>query len=539
MSGCLGFYINDYIVKYAKMTMDNNKNITLENYGTRYIKESLKNVLSSIIEETNSNKDLITINSQKDIFVNYNMFNQGNTKNFVSDVAKMEFESWCEKNGRIPNKYSYVYKVADVVNTDNKFNATLNIMEKETINEYSDVGITKISNMYPVEFLMNRLVPQDEKSYILVNLDDKLSVSVVVEDKLVDFKFYDFGIKNLVDKFSEILGSYQKAYEACKQLNVYSDEGTNNDKKLEEIAEPILQEILKSVAVMVNRYRKDTEKIILCGQGIVFTNIDILFREYLNVKCEILKPDFLKDTSNVRNIAETLESTSAMALALETISPREQNLDYIKSGSKLKNKFDKFISKDKKTNDKKVKEKKEKESKDTTYIGDRTTIFVTCAGIISAIAVVAYFVFSILYSGAVEKNMNNMQNAIDYINTEESKVNSDITYISNNTSEYKKINNKVVEVVQDIEENNISKYSTYNVAAFLQNIIKIIPKNVQLQTISSDDNKNVVITAKSDNYADLGYFISAIKLSGTLDNIKILNVENSASSVVAIGGELP
>ena len=60
-----------------------------------------------------------------------------------------------------------------------------------------------------------------------------------------------------------------------------------------------------------------------------------------------------------------------------------------------------------------------------------------------------------------------------------------------------------------------------------------------MQTITSDDNKNIVIKAKSDNYAELGYFISALKLSGTLNNIKILNVQNSTSSVIEIGGELP
>ena len=42
MISCLGFCVNNNIVKYAKMTMDNNKNITLENFGVRYVKESLK-----------------------------------------------------------------------------------------------------------------------------------------------------------------------------------------------------------------------------------------------------------------------------------------------------------------------------------------------------------------------------------------------------------------------------------------------------------------------------------------------------------------
>ena len=619
MSSCLGFYINENIVKYAKMTMDNNQNIALENYGVRYVKESLKNVLNSIIDETNSAKSMITINSQKDVFLNYSMFDQVSTKNFSADVAKMEFESWCERTGKVANRYSYVYKVAEIKNAENKYNVALNIMDKETISEYNDVGNMKLSNMYPVQLLMKRLVPQEEKNYVLVNMDDKLSISVVVDGKVLDFKFYDFGMKNLIDGFSEVLGSYQKAYEACKQLNVYSDEETNNDKKLEEIAEPVLQDVLKSTAVMVNKYSNYVDKVILSGQGIVFTNIDILFREYLDKKCDILKPDFLKDPKNIRNIAEALESTSAMALALENLSPREKTLDYVKGGEKLKNKFTQLFTKTDKQDKKEEKSTKEnkqentmtkenkvssesalntntdvnpvisdnplnndklfdkemerlnkndmlntssvsnnqktlnqteklndtkkvnKEEKDNKKQAGESKIpmYLTCTGIVCALGIIAYFVFSMIYFDSVEKTLAKLEEAKMEIVTEKSKLSSDVSYINTNTNQYKQINNKVEEIVKDIEKNNVSKYTTYNVAAFLQNIIKIIPKEVQLKTITSDDNKNIVITATADDYADLGYFISELKLSGTLQKIKILNVQNNTSSVVEIGGELP
>ena len=540
MASCLGLYINDNIVKYAKMTMDNNKNITLENYGIRYVKESIKSVVNNIIEETNSSRDLIAINTQKDIFVNYTMFNQGGSRTFISDVAKMEFESWCEKNGKVPSKYSYVYKVADVVNSENKYNAALNIMEKDTINEFNTIGNTKLTDMYPVQFLMNRLVPQEENNYILVNMDDKLSISVVNNGQLIDFKFYDFGMKDLIYKFSERLGSYQKAYEACKQLNVYSDEETNNDKKLEEIAEPILQEMLKSVAVMVNKYRKETEKVIISGHGIMFTNIDILFKEYLNIKCDILKPDFLKNTSNVRNLAEALETTQAMALALEVVSPKENILDYVKTGSKIKQRFDRLISKENKAQ--KIREKNDKSKQQVANLDlheEKLPVYIGCFSIILGISIVAYIIFSMLYTYNVNKTLDEIAKEKNHIIEEKAKVASDISYINSNTTEYSKVNEKVQEVVDDIEKNNVSKYTTYNVAAFLQNIIKVIPTNVKLQSISSDDNKNIVIKATADSYPALGYFISELKLHGPLNNIQIKSIKNGTSTVVEIGGELP
>jgi len=170
---------------------------------------------------------------------------------------------------------------------------------------------------------------------------------------------------------------------------------------------------------------------------------------------------------------------------------------------------------------------------------DRISSIVTCIGIVAALSIVAYFSFSILYFGSIDTTLEELDNAIASITEEKNMVSSDISHITASTNEYKKVNEKVEEIVKDIEKNNISKYTTYNVASFLQSIIKIIPKNVQLKAITSDDNKNIVIKAQSNSYADLGYFISSLKLSGTLNNIKIKNVQNDTSSIVEIGGELP
>lgn len=535
MSSCLGFYVSDGLVKYAKITMDHSKNMTIENYGIRFTKGNVKSVLNSIIEETNSSQDLIAINPQNDWFIGYTMFNQGNSKNFAGDVAKLEFESWCEKNGKIPAKYSYVYSIAEGLNKELKYNAALNVIEKETINQFSEIENTKVTHMVPVPFLINRLVPNEEKNYILVNLDEKLSINVVKDHQMVDFKFYEFGMKALLDQFSKELGSYQKAYEACRQLNVYSDEENNNDKRLEEIAEPILQEILRSVAVVVNKYRQDIHKVILTGYGSIFTNIDVLFREYLNCKCDFLKPNFLKVKNDEKNIMEIVETVPAMALALEGVYPQQVALNYIKGNGNLLKKFDQLVGKSKGKGEAKASHKKK-----NFVINENIYLSVAgCVAIVSCLCLIAYFTFSFLYMRNVNATLNHIQEAQIEVNEQITKINADISYINKNKNEYKKINDKVKEIVEEIEENKVSKYSTYNVASFLQNIIKVIPKNVRLVSISSDDNKNIVIKAESSSYANLGYFVSALKISGTLNNIQIKDVQNSTTTIIEIGGELP
>ncbi|MNP32469.1 Fimbrial assembly protein (PilN) [compost metagenome] len=94
-------------------------------------------------------------------------------------------------------------------------------------------------------------------------------------------------------------------------------------------------------------------------------------------------------------------------------------------------------------------------------------------------------------------------------------------------------------MVEQIENQQIGKFSTYNIAAFMQKIIKVIPKTVQLKTITTDDSRNVKITAQSNSYADLGYLVAQMKLENVLKNVKINSITNGTTIAVEIGGELP
>ena len=150
-----------------------------------------------------------------------------------------------------------------------------------------------------------------------------------------------------------------------------------------------------------------------------------------------------------------------------------------------------------------------------------------------------YVVFSVVYQISVNKTIKDMEEKKQNVLAETENVNSDISYINKNMKEYKDINDEIDDIKNKIESHQIGKFSTYNVASFLQNIIKIIPTNVRLINISSNDNKYVTITASSGEYADLGYFFAQIKLENVLNNAKILKVNNGEITTVEIGGDLP
>lgn len=548
MSSCLGIYINDNIIKFAKMSYEKHT-MTLEQYGTRYIRIDPLNQIEGIIQETNSSSVQIAINLEKSEYLNVEMYDQGQVSSYAGDVAKLEFEAWCEKKAVATQNYEYIYKVADKKNAENKKMLGINIVRKDILEKYTQ-RFSNIVSLYPANLLTQRLVSSEDQNYILVDLSDGLTIIVVENNKIVDMRTFDIGMKQILDAFAERLGTYQRAYDACKQINVFSEGYDNNNKELEVVLEPLLQDVLKQVQVYVEKYRKNIDKLILTGDGIVFTNIDILFTEYLNLKTEILKPEFLDDTSNVRNTADILEAVEAIALAYDVLKPKQKESEFIKR-SIIKKGF--FSKKEKAPKDaskrKEVSLFKKKENSleintepkvvVSSDIMEKINDVITCVSIFLGITLVIYIAFSGMYVSRVEKIKKNVEQEVTNLDKKIADINSDDEYITSNTKKYIDINDYVQNIADQIESNKIGKFTTYNVATFLNNIIKIIPQNVQLVNIKSDDNKNVVITAKSNSYADLGYFVAELKINGTLNNIKINNIKNSETTVVEIGGELP
>lgn len=541
MASCLGIYLDNNIIKYAKLSLDNSKSINVEKYGIKFASDNYEQIINQIIVETDSQNVPVVINPQDDLYYSSQVYEQVKDNSYVPDIMKLEFEAWCEKNAKSPDKYSYVYMVSDYKNSDNRRNSLLNITPKDSIN--SEINMVKtVAQIIPAKPIVKRIVSDEEDSYILINIDSSLSLTVVINKKIVEFKSYNTGMKSVLDDFTRNLGSYEKAYSACKQMNVYTEGESSNDPTLEQIVEPALQEILKLCQVEVNKYANNISKIFLTGIGTSFTNIDLLFSQFLDTKCSIIKPFFIKDTTDVRYVSEIVEVTEAITLAYEYLNPKFMELRYMGSGVKLNNKINKLfaaptrIIKPKKQKVEKVKEPKEKKEPE---IEDETVNKIGYGAVVAAVVLVAYVLFGIVYSFSVNRIVKNMETKKQNVVAETANVNSDIEYVNKNMKEYKDINDEVEDIKNKIEKNEIGKFTTYNVASLLQNIIRIIPKNVRLINIASNDNKKITITASSSEYEDLGYFFAQLKLEGVINNAKINKVNNGETTTIEIGGDMP
>lgn len=541
MASCLGIYLDNNIIKYAKLSLDNSKSINVEKYGIKFASDNYEQIINQIIVETDSQNIPVVINPQDDLYYSSQVYEQVKDNSYVPDIMKLEFEAWCEKNAKSPDKYSYVYMISDYKNSENRRNSLLNITPKDSIN--SEINMVKtVAQIIPAKPIVKRIVSDEEDSYILINIDSSLSLTVVINKKIVEFKSYNTGMKSVLDDFTRNLGSYEKAYSACKQMNVYTEGESSNDPTLEQIVEPALQEILKLCQVEVNKYANNISKIFLTGIGTSFTNIDLLFSQFLDAKCSIIKPFFIKDTTDVRYVSEIVEVTEAITLAYEYLNPKFMELRYMGSGVKLNNKINKLfaaptrIIKPKKQKEEKVKEPKEKKEPE---IEDETVNKIGYGAVVAAVVLVAYVLFGIVYSFSVNRIVKNMETKKQNVVAETANINSDIEYVNKNMKEYKDINDEVEDIKNKIEKNEIGKFTTYNVASLLQNIIRIIPKNVRLINIASNDNKKITITASSSEYEDLGYFFAQLKLEGVINNAKINKVNNGETTTIEIGGDMP
>lgn len=525
MARCLSISEDNNIIKYAIVSSDNNKNLNIEKYGIKFKEDDFNQLVDKIVKETSSESLPIIISPDDPISFQTQIFDQVKEKSYINSVMHLEFESWCEKNAKSLEKFSCSYLISDTKNAENKKNAILYILPKERVNKYMNSS-KNVIGIYSSKPLVKKIVPHEENNYILINIDSTLTITVVVNEKIVEVQNIGVGMGQILKDFTNVLGSYEKSFESCKNINVYTEGESYNDPALEQIVEPVLQEILKEILPIVNKYKPSVQKVLLTGLGTSFTNIDLLFAQYLDIKTEVLIPIFAKDAFDTRYIMETNYVSDAISLGFEYLNPEYKELGYV--SKKVKHNINQgkttSISTSSKTqegNDEKIVE------------------YLTYSMIVICVVLVTYIMFSFIYSSSINRSINKINLKKQKIIEQTTEANNDKEYIDKNMNQYKDVNDQINEIKNKIEKNEIGRFTTYNVAGLLQNLMSFIPKDVQLINISSNDNKYVTITASADEYEDLGYFFAQIKLEGILNNAKITRVNNGEITFIEIGGDLP
>ena len=144
-------------------------------------------------------------------------------------------------------------------------------------------------------------------------------------------------------------------------------------------------------------------------------------------------------------------------------------------------------------------------------------------------------------SGLLAKQINNKseeaQQSISKTNEQISLANKDNEGIKQKINQYTSMIKSIEEANNKIADINKTKNSIPNL---LNQIMTIVPANVELTSIENTTDNHIVITAQSDKYEQLGYLKAKIKTDVILTNVISTSGQKESNVVtVKIEGDLP
>lgn len=549
MSSCLGIYIGDKVVKYAKLVTDDKSNsIKAVAYGTRVHPGNKSDAISNIIAATGSDDIGICVNSENERIHKVEVLRRIGKSDLESliDLEVVDFTGNNEdKNER---NFTYKYTLLDSTISKDNYTANIAIQEKAYLDKYLSNEDNKVVSIYPMPYILDEVVSKETANYLIINMNENTELSFVNAGKLINVTKMELGMKKIFEAFPEMLGSFQKAYDVCKTINVFSDD-SNNSPELEAVIEPVLQDALNRIQAKIQELNLRVDKIYLTGAITLFINSDILFEQYFDIPTEKLRPYFIDSSDSSYNMAEVTESAEAFALAYEGLMAERPELDFLRQQSKFGFSFNRP---DKKKNNgakelstKKKKVKSNNNNFNNLYIGgislEKIKPILIFANVVVATLLVMYAAFAGIYNYQLNNQISAIKEEQARVSTSTSTMNQDIAYINSNRVKYDNYTNYIEETLRKIKNGEIGQNSTYNVALFMLKVSKYIPENVLIRSIESDSNRHVTIVAYSKSHVELGYLVSQLKLQGILEpsSVQTTAVVHDSVITVTIGGDLP
>ncbi len=539
MGACLGVYVGEKVIKYAKLEQDEKtKKISLNSYGTKYVWGKKEDEVAEIIAQTGSENSRVCLNIPETFRIETEVLKQLK-KSDVQSVISLEVADNAIQRGVNEKMVDHRYTLIDSKVSNTNAHAIVEVANKSDISRYVDnPNIKRLAGIYPIEHLLNKLT-SNTNNYILLNVDEETTMIFVSNNVPVEFRKIDVNMKSILDTLAIQEGSYAKACELCRTINVLSDDEL--DYKLESVIEPVIQDLLNRVGGAIEDAKFQCGKIVLNGLMNLFINIEVLFEQFFGIETEKLKPEFLDLDETTANMAEVIETNEALALAYEGLMGFKKELNFHAESDQVATTASSPLKLDVKNLFTKNKSGEKKPLVLPQINIDKAKVekYLLLSNLTAASVLICYLVFSVIYTKELDNMKSTLNQNISYMQVDISKVKSDISYIEGVKSKYTTYNNYVTSTVAKIKEGKLGKYSTYNVANFMQKLAKYIPTGIELTSLASNDNKTVTIVAKSKSYSELGYFVSQLKLKGILENVKVGNVEHGSYITVTIGGDLP
>ena len=539
MSSCLGLYIEEHLIKYAKVSKEH-ENIKVEAFGIKFY-DKIDEAIPQVIEETYSQKTPISINLSEEMYSYFEMFALLK-KSDLQKAIKTEFESFCTDKGYNPNVFETRYAVVDNQLDKEKIKIIHIAENKIELNKrIQQIEGYKLANISPISMLIPNLIHVNKnENCMIVNIENKTTVTTILNNKIFNIDVFDEGSTDILNKINLKENSYSKSYEICKNTTIYTSEGKElQDEEtsyLEDIM-PTLYEVVGKIKKMINSSTDRIDKVYITGTGALINNVDLYFQEYLTeTTCEILKPSFVNQTKDI-SIKDYIEVNSAISIALMGLGEGISGMNFKKQT--LADQIPDWL---------KIEVNPDKTKKEQKNLGgfftwdlnqklDKTekSLLRTAVGLL--LLVIIYSGFASLLNSQISKKEEEAQASITETNNQISLANQDNQKIQSKTNEYTTLIKNLEEANDKLADRNKTRNAIPNL---LNQIMSVIPENVQLTSIENTSNTHIVINAQSNKYEQLGYLKAKIKADVILTNvISTAGQKDNNVVTVKIEGDLP
>lgn len=199
MSTCLGLYIEENIIKYAKVTKERDQ-VKIDAFGVKFY-ENLDQVIKQIVEETFSYKTPISINLSEEMYNYFQVFALLSKKDLPRAI-KTEFESYCTEKNYNQNVFETRYAITPNTQDKEKLKVIHISENKMELNKIlQNFTNYKLQNIVPLPMTISN-VSDFEENCLIVNIEENTTITTIIDQNVYDVTKMEIGSRNFLEKIN-------------------------------------------------------------------------------------------------------------------------------------------------------------------------------------------------------------------------------------------------------------------------------------------------------------------------------------------------
>ena len=199
-TACLGMYIENNLIKYAKLSKENDV-IKVEAFNMKFY-DDLEETIQQIISETYSYKIPISINLSNENYNYFKIFNLLNKKD-IKDLIQTEFDSICFNQGLNKDGFETRYVLVKDVENKEKIKAIhVSASKADIARKVNQFEKNRITSITPIGISITNLLQfNDNENVLIVNIEDKTTVTTIIDKSLYNVDIIEEGKNKFKRKF--------------------------------------------------------------------------------------------------------------------------------------------------------------------------------------------------------------------------------------------------------------------------------------------------------------------------------------------------